>query len=1107
MIEPFSPKHNVIVGHNGSGKSNFFAAIRFVLSDAYTQMGREERQALLHEGTGPAVMSAFVEVIFDNSDDRFPNGKQEMILRRTIGIKKDEYSLDRKSATKSDVMSMLESAGFSRSNPYYIVPQGRVTALTNMKDTERLSLLKEVAGTQVYEARRAESLKLMTETDTKRGKIDELLKYINERLSELEEEKEELRDYEEKNKERRCLQYTLDHREQEIITAELENLQDQREDGVDEVGNFQEAYFAREEQLLQVGKSISKLQQELDLLRVEKTGLDSERKDAAKEKARIELDLSSLQAGESAARQSRKQYENEVKTTQTAISEHEAKLARILPDYAARQQHEIQARSQLDAADANRQRLYAKQGRLSKFKSKKERDDQLKKDIANGKPQLTKLELIGSQTQSEIDHLEDLIAQQEQEVQQLREAFDSRGSNSDAIESQIQSKKAERDQALDARQELWRADAKLDSSLANEEKEMRQAERDLSHRMDSNTSRGLAAVRRIKEQLRLDGVYGTLAELMEVNDRYSTATEITAGNSLFHYVVDDEKTATILLETLQREQSGRITFMPLNQLRPKPATNMPQAGDAVPLINKLKFDPKFEKAFQQVFGKTIVCPDLSTASQYARSHGVNAITIDGDRSDRKGALSGGYHDKRKSRLDAVRKLTRAREEYQELRQRSHDIKRTVEQKHQEVTRILGELTKLEQVKSKQENSYTPLRQQIQNLSTTLFNRKDELDAKKRTITNIENNVKLQRDQQTALEAELSSDFKKALTADEERQLEELSISIQNLRKEFVQAANAKSQLESEKSTLEIELRESLRPRLEQLQSRAYDNGGGVASQLAKAKEELDRIDSSIANLKHNLKEAAAGIINTTQNIQNLESQSSELKAQQEETAKMIERQQKRMEKNTQKKTLLAKQLVEVNARIRDLGVLPQEAFEKFTKMKSENIVTRLRKVNEALKKYSHVNKKAFQQYEQFTKQREELTNRREELDSSQSSIEELITVLDQRKDEAIERTFKQVSKEFAKVFEALVPAGRGRLIIQKRADRPQARDEEDDDDSDDSRGDSVENYIGVGISVSFNSKHDDQQRIQQLSGGQKSNVTHKILPTFALTNPPQVSAP
>ena len=140
-----------------------------MLSDAYTHMAREERQALLHEGSGSAVMSAYVEIIFDNSDERFPTGRDEVVLRRTIGLKKDEYTLDRKNASKSDVMNLLESAGFSRSNPYYIVPQGRVTMLTNMKDAERLNLLKEVAGTQVYEQRRQESLKIMEDTENKRG--------------------------------------------------------------------------------------------------------------------------------------------------------------------------------------------------------------------------------------------------------------------------------------------------------------------------------------------------------------------------------------------------------------------------------------------------------------------------------------------------------------------------------------------------------------------------------------------------------------------------------------------------------------------------------------------------------------------------------------------------------------------------------------------------------------------------------------------------------------------------------------------------------------------------------------------------------------------------
>ncbi|KAJ1569824.1 Structural maintenance of chromosomes protein 3, partial [Nowakowskiella sp. JEL0078] len=150
------------VGRNGSGKSNFFWAIRFVLSDAYATLTREERLSLLHEAQ--ATISAYVQIDFDNSDNRFPNGKESVSLRRSIGLKKDEYSLDKKTITKTELGNFLEAAGFSKSNPYYIVPQGRITALTNAKDAERLVVLKDVAGTKVYETRRIESLKIMEET-------------------------------------------------------------------------------------------------------------------------------------------------------------------------------------------------------------------------------------------------------------------------------------------------------------------------------------------------------------------------------------------------------------------------------------------------------------------------------------------------------------------------------------------------------------------------------------------------------------------------------------------------------------------------------------------------------------------------------------------------------------------------------------------------------------------------------------------------------------------------------------------------------------------------------------------------------------------------------
>ena len=98
------------------------------------------------------------------------------------------------------------------------------------------------------------------------------------------------------------------------------------------------------------------------------------------------------------------------------------------------------------------------------------------------------------------------------------------------------------------------------------------------------------------------------------------------------------------------------------------------------------------------------------------------------------------------------------------------------------------------------------------------------------------------------------------------------------------------------------------------------------------------------------------------------------------------------------------------------------------------VVKKLHKVKESLKKFAHVNKKAFEQYSNFTKERDDLLKRRGELDNSAESIQELIETLDQRKDEAIERTFKQVSKYFEEVFEKLVPAGRGQLIMQTKAD-------------------------------------------------------------------------
>ncbi|KAL9637254.1 MAG: hypothetical protein Q9164_002299, partial [Protoblastenia rupestris] len=1042
-------------------------------------------------------MSAFVEIIFDNSDDRFPTGKPELILRRTIGMKKDEYSLDRKNATKSDVMNLLESAGFSRSNPYYIVPQGRVTALTNMKDAERLNLLKEVAGTQVYEARRVESLKIMNETKNKREKIDELLDYIKERLTELEEEKEELRDYQEKDKERRCLQYTIDHREQTAIANELENLDEQRQTGVDDTDDNSERFLQGEKDLAEIDAQISELKQQVDFMKVDKRQLEDERKDSAKSRAKIELDVKNLGDGQSAAQQAKSQYQADLRRVQESIQEHEDELEEILPEYKVKVEKEATAKSELDTAEGIRRRLYEKQGRNARFRNKKERDDWLREQINGSYPQLAKIKAVRVQNAEDIAELEKDIAESEAEMEQLREQLEGRGNSNDALQKQIEDAKSDRDRLMDERKGLWREDAKLDSVLSNAQSELRQAEKELSRTMDQNTSRGLAAVRRIKQKHGLEGAYGTLAELVEVDDRYRRAIEVTAGQSLFHYVVDTDDTATKLIEALQKEKSGRLTFIPLNRVKPK-RVNMPNANDAIPMIEKLRYDPMYENAFQQVFGQTIICPSLTIAGQYARSHNVNGVTLDGDRSDKKGAFTGGSLDTRHSRLQAVRNVSKWRDECDTHKARSIEIKHALERKDQEITQAVGGLQKIEQKRVQQENSYGPMRQELRSMASSLDNKKDSLDKKQRAKANIEASFKSLNDQQTAHEAEIASPFKKDLTQEEEKTLENLNTTVQDLRRQYSDLASTRSDLESRKTILEIELREDLRPRLDQLKSQEYDNSsdraGPRGGTLKQAQSDLKRINTTLSTLESKLLEIDTQIDSATTSITALQIQHTQILTTQAEIARTIEKFQKRTEKSIQKRRLLTTQAAAVNQRIRDLGILPSSALSAHAKTKSDQVVKRLHKVNEALKKYSHVNKKAFEQYNNFTVQRDTLTKRREELDSSHASIEELISVLDLRKDEAIERTFKQVSREFARVFERLVPAGRGRLVIQRKAEREVDGDGDDEEEEEEEeereqqrQGNSsrVENYTGVGISVSFNSRHDDQQRIGQLSGGQK----------------------
>lgn len=1058
-----------------------------MLSDAYTHLSREERQGLLHEGSGSAVMSAYVEICFNNSDFRFPTSKAEVVIRRTIGLKKDEYSIDHKSASKSDVMNLLESGGFSRSNPYYIVPQGRITALTNAKDSERLTLLKEVAGTQVYDQRRAESMKVMNETRIKREKIDEYLQFIDDRLSELESEKEELKEYHEKDREKRSLDYTLLDRELSEITTTLDELESDRARGIDMNSERLNIFNELEENISSVEENISTLKNRAHLLTVELSQINQEQRELLKTKAQKELKLLELNQNTEASAREQKSKSKEILSLKATIASKQTELAKITPEFTRLSSEEEQLREQVSNAEAHQSLLYSKQGRNSQYATQADRDSWLQSEISSLASAIQSREQTTAALEADVNDLTTQESEVAAHISRTRTELEDSNQKLKTYRTAQAEAEAHRDALMDDRKVLWRAEAKADFSLDQLNEALAKAERGLFETMSRAQSSGLMAVKRIADRLNLGGVYGTLAELITVDDKFKLAAEVTAGNSLFHYVVDNDDTATKLMDELYRENSGRVTFMPLNRISPKPQ-QYPDTDDAIPLISRLKFLPEVRPAIEQVFGKTIVCLNLETGAQYSHAHGLNAITLSGDKVDTKGVLTGGYHDTRKSRMSAMLNLQQVREELNIKQNESRHLKDQIATKDQEITNALNQVQRATLQCQQLSNSFQPLKDLLRSKAVEEGQIRELLSEKRRALQATRASLRALTEQSVSYIAEMQSPFTQTLSQQEIAELQQLKYTLPRLKKQLNELFVRRSQLEQTKSLLEVDLNQNLQVRFDQLNSTS-DVGTIHENAVPEMERQLNQLELAINEAVDKVKGLELEIEEVKTELSERETDLTKAKEDQIQAARMIDRYHKQMEKSVAKRTFLVERREEVQRKIRELGVLPVDAFSKYQDKSSESILRRLHSVSEVLKKYSHVNKQAVEQYNNFTKQREKLLERREDLENSSDSIQKLITTLDQRKDEAIARTFKQVSMGFSKIFEKLVPAGRGSLVMHRKSDgrrrgRNDAADSEEEEPA--SNANSVENYVGIGISVSFNSKEDDQQRIEQLSGGQKS---------------------
>jgi structural maintenance of chromosome 3 (chondroitin sulfate proteoglycan 6) len=143
----------------------------------------------------------------------------------------------------------------------------------------------------------------------------------------------------------------------------------------------------------------------------------------------------------------------------------------------------------------------------------------------------------------------------------------------------------------------------------------------------------------------------------------------------------------------------------------------------------------------------------------------------------------------------------------------------------------------------------------------------------------------------------------------------------------------------------------------------------------------------------------------------------------------------------------------------------------------QKVYEELNKVNKELKKYDKVNRFAKDDLQEFIDKKNSIKEKLEDLDEKVKTIYSFIENIDNKNNEAIQDTFENVKKSFAKFFKFLTGNGKGNMEL-----------------SQDKRA--------IHISVSFNEEQNSSQTMYQLSGGQKTAAGVALIFALSTIEPP-----
>ncbi|CAH9121626.1 unnamed protein product [Cuscuta epithymum] len=1086
VVSGFDPYFNAITGLNGSGKSNILDSICFVLGITNLQQVRASNlQELVYKQGQAGITKATVSVIFDNSDrSRSPLGYEDSpeitVTRQIVVGGRNKYLINGHLAQPSRVQNLFHSVQLNVNNPHFLIMQGRITKVLNMKPPEVLSMLEEAAGTRMYETKKDAALKTLEKKQSKVDEIDKLLdQEILPALDKLRKERKQYVQWADGNAKldrlmRFCVAYDY---------VQAEQVRDNAIKGLEEI----------KAKIYSIDGNADKMRGEIKLLEKKASELQAEKE------ANIGGEVNSLSKRVDALSHDLVKETSVLKNQEDTLGTEKANFKKMEANLEELKQLAEEKAAAVQEAEAGASDLKKTVQDLSKNLEEFEKEYE---GVLAGKgsgneekcleDQLRDAKVSVGTSETELKQLKTKINHCEKELKEKRTQLVSKRDEAVAVENELRTR----------RKEVENTKIALES-LGYNEQQMESLQKDRVVEVET--------IQRLKDEIRVlspqlgnveftyrdpvknfdrSNVKGVVATLIKVKDTSTmTALEVSAGGKLFNIVVNTEHTGKQLLQNggLRR----RVTIIPLNKIESHPipprvksaATRLVGMGNAEVALDLIEYDTEVKSAMEYVFGSTFVCKTANAAKEVAfnREVGTPSVTLEGDIFQPSGLLTGGsrkgggellrmlhamgeaesnlaFHQKRLSEIDAqINVLRPLQQKFKELKAqfelKSYDLSLFQNRAEQNEHHKLGEIVKkieheLEEAKlavKEKELQYSSCIDKVSWLQKSI---RDHAGSREDKLKDLEKKIKTIKSQTQSLLKNLKG---------HENERERLIMEVEAVKQEYA----------------------ALESQLVALKKQISDLTVGVDSQKKKVVSVKDDHDLALKELnaaRLKIKECDSQISSILKEQQGLQHKLSEIALEK----KKLENEVKHMEMDQKDCSLKVEKLLEKNAWITSEKQLFGKSgtdydFSSCNPRKTKDDFEKLQAEQSGLEK--RVNKKVMAMFEKAEEEYNDLIAKKNIIEKDKAKIKKVIEELDEKKKETLKITWEKVNSDFGSIFSTLLPGTNAKL------NPPEGGSFLD----------------GLEVRVAFGSVW--KQSLSELSGGQRSLLALSLILALLLFKP------